>query len=141
MFTTKINQKETTISVDLDEQLTSKSCSKLIIELMKYILYQKQQIPFSCDTLLQLQTTNKPTNKNYNTIKNLLSTIDLITDELTCQLHTNECDVREVIIVIGATPISPKFLVKFELPSNLLSSKKHMEYQHSYRKPLLTLMR
>lgn len=137
----KVNQNETTIPVVLDEQLTSDSCSKLITELMKYILYQKQQIPFSCDTLLQLQTRYKPTDKNFNSTKNLFSTIDNITDELTTQLHTSGCDVKEIIIVIGATPVTPKFSVKLELPSNILNSKKHLEYQHSYRKPLLTLMR
>ncbi|XP_015117633.1 MAD2L1-binding protein [Diachasma alloeum] len=133
--------KEVPILVELEEQLTSDSCAKIITELMKYVLYQKQQIPFSCDSLVQLQTRFKPNDRNYGFTRNLFSALESISGELTEQLHLGGCDVKEVVIVIGATTISPKFLVRVEIPGNILSSRRHMEYQHSYRKPLLTLMR
>lgn len=140
MFTRK-QTGQTSITVDLEESLTSDSCSKLITELIKYILYQKQQIPFSCDTLIQMQTRTKPTDRNFSSTNILLNTLNNITQQLTTQLHLIDCNVKEVLIIIGATTISPKFCLKFELPSEILSSRKHLEYQHSYRKPLLQLMR
>ncbi|KAK0082264.1 hypothetical protein PV325_010764 [Microctonus aethiopoides] len=141
MFSRGKIEKTTPIAIKFDEPLTSDSCSKIITELIKYILYQKQQIPFSCDTLLQLKSRIKPNDRNFNSTNNLFTTLDNITDQLTSQLHLTDCDIKEVIVIIGATTISPKFCVKFELPTLILSSKIHLEYQHSYRKPLLHLMR
>ncbi|XP_011303462.1 MAD2L1-binding protein [Fopius arisanus] len=133
--------KEVPILVELEEQLTSDSCAKIITELIKYILYQKQQIPFSWDSLVQLQPRFKPNDRNYGFTKNLFASLESISGELTEQLHLGGCDVKEVVMLIGATTISPKFLIRVEIPGNILSSRRHMEFQHSYRKPLLTLMR
>ena len=140
MFSRK-KSAETCIPVLLDEPLTSESCTKLIMELLKYILYQKQQIPFSYDTLTQLQTRFKPADRNFSSTNMLTSSLQQIYDNLVCQLHLGNCDVREVVIVIGATTLSPKLYIRLELPDEILSSRNHMEYQHSNRKPLLNLMR
>lgn len=134
-------QPETCISVTLDEPLTSDSCTKLIMELIKYILYQKEQIPFSCDTLTQLQSRFKPTDKNANSTKNLFTTLRNISENITSEFHNKGCEVREVVVIIGATMVSPKLCVRVELPSEILNSQRHMESQHSSRKPLLNLMR
>ncbi|XP_043272965.1 MAD2L1-binding protein [Venturia canescens] len=140
MFARK-KQYETCISVSLDEPLTSDSCSKLIMEFIKYILYEKEQIPFSFDTLTELQTRLKPNDKNASSTKTVLAALRNISENLTSQLHTNGCEVREVIVIIGATMLSPKLCVRLELPQEILNSRCHMEYQHSSRKPLLNLMR
>ncbi|XP_008549162.1 uncharacterized protein LOC103572360 [Microplitis demolitor] len=134
-------QKEAAIAVKLEEPLTSESCSKIIIELIKYVLFQKQQIPFSFDTLMQLQARIKPTDKSFNNNKTLFNTLDNMTFQLSSQLHLSGCDIKEVVVIIGATTVSPKFSLKLELPRVILSSKKHAEHQHSFRKPLLTLMK
>lgn len=140
MFTRK-KQSETCIPVALDEPLTSDSCSTLIMELIKYILYQKQQIPFTYDTLTQLQTRLKPTDRNSCSAKTIMSSVRSISDNLTSQLHSGSCDIKEVVIVVGATTVSPKLSIRLELPDTILSSRSHMEYHHSSRKPLLNLMR
>ncbi|XP_024936093.1 MAD2L1-binding protein [Cephus cinctus] len=137
----KIKISEVDVSVKLEEPLTSGSCSKLITELIKYLLYQKQQIPFSCESLTQLQAKAKPNDRNSWSAKAVLNSLRNMSDQLTSQLHLEGCNVKEVVIAMGATVVSPKFCVRVELPAGILSSQNHLDYQHPPRKPLLTLMR
>ncbi|XP_053984505.1 MAD2L1-binding protein [Hylaeus volcanicus] len=134
-------QAEMNIDVALDEPLTSGTCVKLIIELLKYILYQKQQIPFTYDSLTQLQTNVKPTDKNSSYIKTLLNSLKCTSEQLNSQFHLEGCNVKEIAILIGATIISPKLHIRLEFPPNILSSEEHHECRHTSRKPLLSLMR
>lgn len=138
----KVNQKtEPCISVNLEEPLTGYACSQLIIEIIKYIMYQKQQIPLSYDSLIKFHTSSKPTDKNFSSTQSLVTSLESVSDHLASQFTIDGCEIKEVLVIIGATIISPKLCVRFELPSNLLCSKTHTDYQHSYRKPLLKVMR
>jgi len=132
---------EMEIDVMLDEPLTSDSCTKVVIELIKYILYQKQQIPFTYEALAQFQTTIKATDRNAVSFRTLSNTLKNISDNLSSQFFLKGCDVKEVAILLGATIVAPKFCIEIELPSYVLNSKQHKEYQHSSKKPLLKLMR
>lgn len=132
---------ETKIDVLLDEPLTNESCTKVVIELLKYILYQKQQIPFAYEALAQYQTSVKATDRNAVAFKTLTNTLKSVSDNLLSQFFLKGCDVKEIAILVGATVVSPKLCVKIELPSYVLNSKQHKEYQHSSRKPLVKLMR
>lgn len=127
------------INVTLDEPLTSNNCVKLVIELLKYILYQKQQIPFTYDSLSQLQM--KSTDRNLSSIKTLLSTLKTTSEQLNLQFHLKNCKIKEIAILIGATIISPKLHVRIIFPSDILNSQEHFECKHASRKPLLNLMR
>ncbi|XP_076284282.1 MAD2L1-binding protein [Lasioglossum baleicum] len=129
------------INVELDEPLTTDACVKLVIELLKYILYQKQQIPFTYDSLTQLQTNLKPMDRNSASIKTLLKSLKDTSEQLSSQFHLNNCKIKEIAIIIGATIISPKLHIRLELPSDILNSQEHYEYKHASRKPLLNLMR
>ncbi|XP_014478367.1 PREDICTED: MAD2L1-binding protein isoform X2 [Dinoponera quadriceps] len=137
----KSKKVETEINVLLDEPLTDESCTKMVIELVKYILYQKQQIPIAYDALAQFQTSVKATDKNTIAFKTLTNTLKSVSDNLFSQFFLEGCDVKEIAILVGATVVSPKLCVKIELPSYVLNSKQHKEYQHSSRKPLVKLMR
>lgn len=132
---------ESCISVDLEEPLTGHACTQLIIEIVKYIMYQKQQIPLSCDTLMKLHANSKPTDRNFSSMQNLVNSLTNVSNHLDSQFTLDGCDVREILIVIGATIVSPKLCIRLELPSNILNSDTHLEYQHSFRKPLLNVMR
>lgn len=132
---------KTEINVILDEPLTNDSCTKVVMELIKYILYQKQQIPFAYDALAQYQTRKEVSDRNTVSFKALSSTLKIVADQLSSQFFLKGCDIREVAILLGATILSPKLYVGIELPSYVLNSKQHKEYQHSSRKPLLKLMR
>lgn len=125
----------------LDEPLTSDSCTKVVIELIKYILYQKQQIPFTYEALVRFQTGVKSTDRNAVSFRALSSTLKNISDHLSSQFFLKGCDIKEVAIILGPTILSPKLYIAIELPSYVLNSKQHKEYQHSSRKPLLKLMR
>ncbi|XP_031831303.1 MAD2L1-binding protein [Nomia melanderi] len=129
------------INVKLDEPLTSNACVKLVIELLKYILYQKQQIPFAYESLTQLQMNMKSTDRNLISIKKLLQSLKNTSEQLSSQFHLTNCKVKEIAILIGATIISPKLHIKLELPSDILNSQEHYECKHASRKPLLNLMR
>ncbi|XP_011647291.1 MAD2L1-binding protein isoform X2 [Pogonomyrmex barbatus] len=129
------------IDVMLDEPLTSDSCTKVVMELIKYILYQKQQIPFTYEALFQYQTSVKATDRNAVSFKTLSSTLKSVSDHLSSQFFLKGCDIKEVAILLGATILSPKLYIGIELPSYVLNSKQHKEHQHSSRKPLLKLMR
>jgi len=132
---------EMEIDVNLDEPLTSDSCTKVVMELIKYILYQKQQIQFTYEALAQYQRSMKTTDRNAASFKALSSTLKNVSDELSSQFFLKGCDVKEIAIILGATVLSPKLYVGIELPSYVLNSNQHKEYQHSSRKPLLKLMR
>ncbi|XP_076666337.1 MAD2L1-binding protein [Andrena cerasifolii] len=129
------------INVPLDEPLTSNTCVKLGTELLKYILYQKQQIPFTYESLTQLQANVKPTDRNASTIKSLLSSVKSTSEHLNSQFHLADCKVKEIAILIGATIITPKLHIRLEFPSDILSSREHFECEHISRKPMLSLMR
>lgn len=136
-------KSESLINVDLDEPLTGVSYSKIIIEVVKYILYQKQQIPLSYDTLLKYHANSKPTDRNFNMIKNLSTSLCNISDQLQAELDLEKdiCDIKQIVILIGPTIVSPKLCIQFEIPKDLLNSKEHLEYHHSHRKPLLYIMK
>jgi len=140
MFSTD-RKDEMEIDVMLDEPLTSDSCTKVVMELIKYILYQKQQIPFTYEALAQFQTNVKATDRNAVSFKALSSTLKNVSDHLSSQFFLKGCDIKEVAIILGATILSPKLYIGIELPSYVLNSKQHTEYQHASRKPLLKLMR
>ncbi|TGZ56508.1 Uncharacterized protein DBV15_07124 [Temnothorax longispinosus] len=132
---------EMEIDVMLDEPLTSDSCTKVVMELIKYILYQKQQIPFTYEALAQFQTSVKTTDRNAVSFRALSGTLKTVSDHLSSQFFLKGCDIKEVAIILGATILSPKLYIGIDLPSYVLNSKQHKEYQHSSRKPLLKLMR
>lgn len=132
---------EMEIDIMLDEPLTNDSCTKVVIELVKYILYQKQQIPFAYEALARFQTSVKATDRNAVSFKTLSNMLKNVSDELSSQFFLKGCDVREIAILLGPTILSPKLCIAIELPSYILNSKQHKEYQHSSRKPLLKLMR
>ncbi|KAL6423259.1 hypothetical protein ACFW04_010134 [Cataglyphis niger] len=140
MFT--IGKKgEMEIDIMLDEPLTNDSCTKVVMELVKYVLYQKQQIPFAYEALAKFQTTVKALDRNAISFKTLSNMMKNVSDQLSSQFFLKGCDVKEVAILLGATILSPKLCIVIELPSYILNSKQHKEYQHSSRKPLLKLMR
>lgn len=137
----KILGAEKQLEIPLDEPLTTESCKKLIIEFVKYLLYQKQQIPFSYDSLTKLQAQVKPTHRSFSSIKNVLNSLEDISRHLSFQFRLQGCDIKEIVVIFGATIVSPKLCIAIELPTSILNSQNHMDHQHSPRKPLLNLMK
>ncbi|XP_066599820.1 MAD2L1-binding protein-like isoform X3 [Prorops nasuta] len=139
-MSSKKQNREKDICVEFEELLTSDSCVVLVTEFLKYILYQKQQIPFTCDSLTLLQVKVKPNDRNHISIKTLLSSVQIVSEQLSSQFVLENCKIKEIVIIIGATVISPKVCIRLELPPAVLNSKKGLLKQCP-RKPLLKLMR
>lgn len=140
MFSKK-KENEIEMNVMLDEPLTNESCIKIVMELIKYLLYQKQQIPFPFEALTQYQKGIKETHRNAISFKTLSNTLKNVSDQLSSQFFLKGCDIREIAVLLGATILSPRLCIRIELPSYILNSKHHREYKHPPRKPLLKLMR
>lgn len=47
------NQENVKICVDLDRTLTSSTCCRVVEDMLKYLLYQRHQIPVQYDILLR----------------------------------------------------------------------------------------
>lgn len=134
--------KELDVGVLLEEPLTSDSCCKLILELVKYLLYQKQQIPVTYEYLLRLGATSSgASDRCLATARNTLSCLQNISDHLNTELTRGSAVVKEIAVFMGATILSPKLCVRISLPPGILSGRRHYSEQHSTRKPLLNLMR
>ncbi|XP_046433957.1 MAD2L1-binding protein-like [Neodiprion virginianus] len=134
--------EELEVCVKLDEPLTSDSCCKLILELVKYLLYQKQQIPVSYEYLLRLGASSVGVNdRSLATARATLSCLENISEHLNTELCCESSAVKEIFISMGATILAPKFCLRVSLPPEILSGQCHFKQQHSPRKPLLNLMR
>ncbi|XP_046750878.1 MAD2L1-binding protein-like [Diprion similis] len=134
--------EELEVHVKLEEPLTSDSCCKLILELVKYLLYQKQQIPVSYEYLLRLGSSSVGvTDRSLATARATLSCLENISEHLNIELCRESAVVKEIVISMGATILAPKFCLRVSLPPEILSGQCHFKQQHSPRKPLLNLMR
>lgn len=51
MNSTEFGDNESVIETEFKDVLTGSSCTTLIAELIKYILYHKQQLPYTFDRL------------------------------------------------------------------------------------------
>lgn len=140
MFSRK-KSVETEIPVQLEEPLTTDSCLKVVMELLKYLLYEKEQIPFSYDSMQLYKMKIQPGDKNYSSFEKLFTSLDTLSKELTSQFYIRGCDMKEIVIAFGATINTPRIIVRVELPSKILNSRRHKGYQHNSRKPLINLMR
>lgn len=64
----------TTVSVNIQDILTSKTCAHIIIEIIKYLAYQKLQIPHTYDVLKYLVQKKRDFDKaNPNQNENMQS--------------------------------------------------------------------
>lgn len=141
MFRRKCNE-EFDLPVKLEEPLTSDSCCKLISELIKYLLYQKQQIPVTYEYLVRLGASSPEANSRcLATAKATLNSLENISEHLNTELCRGGAAVKEIAISMGATLLTPKLCVRVSLPPGILSGQSHYSQQHSSRKPLLSLMR
>ncbi|XP_012254766.2 MAD2L1-binding protein-like [Athalia rosae] len=135
-------KEELDVPVILEEPLTSESCCKLISELVKYILYQKQQIPLTYEYLLRMNDATVGANdRNLTIARTTLECLQNISDNLYVELCRGSNFVREIVISMGATMLSPKLCIRVSLPLGILDGRCHLTQQHSSRKPLLSLMK
>uniref|UniRef100_A0A1B6M2I9 Uncharacterized protein n=1 Tax=Graphocephala atropunctata TaxID=36148 RepID=A0A1B6M2I9_9HEMI len=159
-----MNKHDKTVphTVKLTDLITPKSCSIYIAELIKYIIFTKQQIPYPYERLkmyvmkrrerqklIELQNNIRESDgservsffmeKHYKKVEEafeiLDSTFKCIEYELT---KSSEHPLEEVVLLFGATPLSPKDVYRFKIPS---LSYGHSESQHLYKRQIGNLFR
>ncbi|XP_071453772.1 MAD2L1-binding protein [Hetaerina americana] len=119
------------VDIKFEENLTWISCSKIVIEIIKYLAYQKQQIPYPFDQLKLLikkkkidetgagNAINKPGkyhNKATVAVETLESIFQNIEAEFMIGSQSGFGGVEEVVVLFGATPVTPKDVFRIQIP-------------------------
>lgn len=153
----------TVINVELSSTLTASICSHLAVELFKHIAYQRQQIPFpykqlkvvlgdksECEAKIGKECTeDKPQSNNrschtiqaqseYRKIKGLFETMQSTFQNLKEEFSSENGVIKEVAMVLGATPLSPRDVFRLQFPPLLFG---HLESKHPHQHSLLQLFR
>ncbi|KAK6639587.1 hypothetical protein RUM43_007860 [Polyplax serrata] len=135
-----------TIETELKDILTIESCTTLVAELIKFILYRKQQLPYTFDRLKYLITkkNSKEMQENASSVpssverqfkiaENGLETLELLFEKTREELADSKkgC-ISEVALLFGSTPMTPKQVYIIHLPKLCLdhSAKNHPERKH-----------
>lgn len=129
------------IPIIFEELLTGDACVHVAMELIKYVMLQKQQMPLSYDCLLKLSKNPQEKSKNLTTVATLADILKKMYENLQDQFISEVCDVKEIVILIGTTIFTPKLCIKIELPSKILQSMVHKKNEHCERKVLIKVMR
>ncbi|KAG8323664.1 hypothetical protein J6590_001407 [Homalodisca vitripennis] len=150
------------LTVALTDIITPKSCSSYIAELIKYIVFNKQQIPYPYERLklfvlkrrerqklIELHNNSENNDaslrvsfvmeKYYKKVEEAFEILDnvfkCIEHELT---KSSEHLLEEVVLLFGATPLSPKDVYRIKIPSLTYG---HSENQHLYKRQIGNLFR
>lgn len=135
-----------------DYILTPTSCSLLVENLVKSLLYQKTQIPYTYNWLASTikrrryrqehTESEKPTGSNQFKIENqyriaskLYDCLEDLVKGLSKELSTSS--VNEILIIFGPTPLCPKEVCRIKLPSlatghfEEIHKTEALKYQHN----------
>ncbi|EEB13889.1 conserved hypothetical protein [Pediculus humanus corporis] len=124
------------LDIELEEVLTLDSCLTIISELIKFILYRKQQLPYTFDRLKYLITRK---NSNTNQIaENGLDTLELLFEKTRSELENSKKEhIKEVALVFGSTPMMPKQVYIIHLPQLCLNHSANFHFEKKYTFHLL----
>ncbi|XP_049877535.1 uncharacterized protein LOC126374839 [Pectinophora gossypiella] len=119
--------KPITIDLNIGDQLTSISCGHVVVEFIKFIAYQRLQIPYSYQWLKQIvnkrkmseddnRTEGLQSERHYRITSTALENLDFILKSLLQEISSASMP-EEVCIVLGATPITCKEVYRLLLPT------------------------
>lgn len=141
------------VTVYLCDAITPKTCATLLIHLIKYILYQSEQIPMNYDCLASflkrcpMNTDNAfSCNSSYASMKaqHFYKSIDLFLSTCEKTFHNLErllsesLGVKELVVIVGATVLSAKKIIRIAIPNMSFNG---CEKEHSARRNLQSLCR
>ncbi|XP_028166155.1 uncharacterized protein LOC135080634 [Ostrinia nubilalis] len=120
-------QKSIAINLDIGDQLTSISCGHVVVELIKFIAYQRLQIPYTYQWLKQIVTKKKmcedeekkdsfQSERHFRIASTALDNLDFILKSLLAEIG-GPSTPEEVCIALGATPVTCKEVYRLILPS------------------------
>ncbi|XP_065211823.1 uncharacterized protein LOC135839635 [Planococcus citri] len=156
-----MKNKSVEFNVEVNDIITPSSCSSMVIEFIKYIIYQKQLIPYNYERLKMYvprgQTLvdsmkdsdqgdrsfrskhfvvlDKYLHKTRDAYNSLEKIFHLINEELT---STGSDRVEEIVIMLGTSFLNPQEVFRIRIPSLNYS---HLDKHHSTRKNCRNLFR
>ncbi|KAG8233785.1 hypothetical protein J437_LFUL003857 [Ladona fulva] len=131
------NCDQAVVDIQLEENLTSSSCSKVVSEIIKYLAYQKQQIPYPFEQLKLLVNKSKlageqetigksvkrrclQLERHHSKATDAVDTLENIFKNIEAEFMISDEDgigrVEEVVVMFGATPVTPKDVFRIQLP-------------------------
>ncbi|XP_026275432.1 MAD2L1-binding protein [Frankliniella occidentalis] len=152
------------IDVNLKDVLTASMCSHLAIEFFKHIAYQRQQLPFPYKQLqsvirrkdtLETNADDQPVDNTsgrtihrscqvvqaeteFKKVKAIMESMQTAFQCLEEEICNANGMVEEVAMILGATPLSPRDVYRFQYPPLLHG---HLDSKHPHQSSLLELFR
>lgn len=135
-------QNNTCINIKItDIILTPLTCAVLINEVIKYLVYQKSQIPYPYNWLQTVITrkrkktesvstqtsSNLSVERHYKIASLAYDTVEEMMNNIKAEFKNGSNIVREVLIVFGATPLTPKEVFRINMP---ILHHYHVEANH-----------
>lgn len=125
-----------------DLLLTPLSCSSIISEIIKVLLYEKSQLPHSYNWLKSMVTKRRKAAKDddhpnekrnftaaryFNIVSSAYDAVETMMESIKKALQNDANVINEVLIIFGTTPLNPKQSFSIKL-SNILHD--HVESNH-----------
>ncbi|XP_014372038.2 uncharacterized protein LOC106721588 [Papilio machaon] len=137
------------IKLDIGDQLTSISCGHIVVELIKFIAYQRLQIPYSYQWLKQVVNKKRQcieakdtfqSEKHFHVASSALENLDFIIKSLLKEIDGPTVP-GEVCIALGGTPDTSKEVYRLLLPSYCHKSQCHSKHIASDQKIQMNVFR
>ncbi|CAB3245914.1 unnamed protein product [Arctia plantaginis] len=120
------SNKPIIVNLEIGDQLTAISCGHIIVELVKFITYQRLQIPYTYQWLKQVVNRKRAcvdedtkdsfqSQIHFRTVSTALENLDFILKSLQQEINSPSLP-DEVCIALGATPVTCKEVYRVLLP-------------------------
>ncbi|XP_047512218.1 uncharacterized protein LOC125054395 isoform X2 [Pieris napi] len=112
-------------NINIGDQLTSISCGHVIVELIKFLAYQRLQIPYTYQWLKQMVNKKKDnenekdtyqSERHFHIASTALNNLDFVLKSLLKEIG-EATQPQEVCIAFGSSPISCKEIYRIVLPT------------------------
>ncbi|CAK1583612.1 unnamed protein product [Parnassius mnemosyne] len=113
------------IDLNIGDQLTSVSCGHIVVELLKFLAYQRLQIPYTYQWLKQVVNKKKmcedkkdtfQSERHFRIASNALDNLDFMIKSLLKEIDGPSIP-EEVCIALGGTPVTCKEVYRLLLPN------------------------
>lgn len=134
-------KNEITIDIKITDVLTPLTCGLLVNEIIKYLVYQKSQIPYPYNWLQTVvtrkrksmeshspqTTSNLSVERHYKVTSAAYDIVEEIMNNIKTEFKNSIQYIKEVLIIFGATPYTPKEVFRISVP---VLQEIHIEANH-----------
>ncbi|RZF36423.1 hypothetical protein LSTR_LSTR010843 [Laodelphax striatellus] len=155
-----MNKTRVDLNIKLNDLVTFQSCSTLVSSIIKYLIYQRHQIPYTFEVLKHLVKRRKELVSNdseeeqseisrhdrltvereFNKALDVYEAIDSVLRQIDSELHSlsPEHNIQEIVIIFGTTALHPKNVFRIVVPP---VNYNHSDSSHPPQKLLNCLFR